>query len=77
MRIPLGTSDTASRKEIHFGMINHVTVRRAPNLGELCMRERKYWTDTHRRQVQLAEGNIGRQGDISIGYDGNPSVGNV
>jgi len=41
------------------------------------MIERKYRTDTHRRQVQLAEGTSAGQGDISIGYDGNPSVGNV
>ena len=58
-------------------MTDLVTVGRIPTLGELCMYERKYWTDTHRRQVQLAEGISARQGDISIGYNGNPSIGNV
>jgi len=43
-------------------MTDLVTVGRIPTLGELCMYERKYWTDTHRRQVQLAEGTSAGKG---------------
>ena len=64
-----GHSDTVGRLRFMPTLrILAVTVGRIPTLGELCLYERKYWTDTHRRQVQLAEGTSAEQGVISIGF---------